>query len=632
MPSWTRPHDTLQKAPALVATVSPAVACDAGGIAARVSPHRHPAAPAMTHAFVFVCQAGELEVKSALLAASLRRHLPMSTPLVACVPQPTTDWGTPTVETARFLASLDVAIAPIASPFGSDYPIGNKIPCVDVVVPAERIVFLDSDILLLDTFAPARHLAGPFTAKPADISTSFPGAPADWHRGYAMCGVPAPLRRVFATVSGDVMWPYFNAGVVGVPAGSGFGAAWAACARAIDADTSFPGRRPHLDQIALPIAAAREGLRFTALPEAFNFPAHAKPLPASAPAICHYHWPTVVAGEPRLLAAVADLVRRHGPLTDLLDREPAWQPIATAVRAPRTTVRSAAAPPPAATGGAGLITGIPRSGTSLLCRLLDDLPDQVVLNEPAEIFSALDRAPRPWGMPILYRDWRRRILAREPIENKVVAGRIVDDTAVTDVRVPHVADVAAAEFVLWTKNTLAYAARLPQLADVMPEAAVVACVRHPFDTIASWIGTFSHLRDADVDRFPLGGPADILLTEQQRRDLAAIGACADPPRRRALLWRHLAGMLLARRRDLHIVRYEDLTADPSGQLARILGPGFRPPADGVLPTLAPRSRRDTLSAADIEAIADACIEPAAALGYDLHIDAVAALERRGVQA
>lgn len=586
----------------------------------------------MTHAFVFVCQAGELEVKAALLAASLRRHLPASTPLVACVPQPTTDWGAPTAETARLLASLDVASAPIVSPFGSDYPIGNKIPCVDVVVPAERIVFLDSDILLLDTFDPARHMAGAFTAKPADISTSFQGAPEDWHRAYAMCGVTAPIRRVFATVFGEVMWPYFNAGVVGVPAGAGFGAAWAACARAIDADQSFPSRRPHLDQIALPIAAAREGLRFTALPEAFNFPAHIKPLPASAPAICHYHWPTVVAGEPRLLAAVAELIRRHAPLTDLLDREPAWRPIVTACRAPRVTVRSAAPPPTAVTGGTGLITGIPRSGTSLLCRLLDDLPGQVVLNEPAEIFSALERAPRPWGMPTLYRDWRRRILAHEPIENKVVAGQIVDDTAVTDVRVPHVADAGGDDFTLWTKNTLAYSARLPQLADVMPGAVVVACVRHPFDTIASWIGTFPHLRDADVDRFPLGGPADTLLSEQQRRDLAAIGACADLPRRRALLWRHLAGVLLARRRDLHIVRYEDLTAAPSGQLNRILGPGFTPPADDRLPPLAPRSRRATLSAADIEAIADACIEPAAALGYDLHVDGLAELKLRGVRA
>lgn len=584
----------------------------------------------MTHAFVFVCQAGELEVKSALLAASLRRHLPVSTPLVACVPHTMTDRGTPPAETTRFLASLDVAIARIVSPFGRDYPIGNKIPCVDVVVPAERIVFLDSDILLLDTFDPDRHMAGAFTAKPADLST-FQGAAKDWHRAYAMCGVTAPLRRVFATVSGDVMWPYFNAGVVGVPAGSGFGVAWAACARAIDADTSFPSRRPHLDQIALPIAAAREGLRFTALPEAFNFPAHIKPLPASAPAICHYHWPTVVAGEPRLLAAVAELVRRHGPLADLLDREPAWRPIAKACRVSRVTVRSTAAPRSAVTGGAGLITGIPRSGTSLLCRLLDDLPGQVVLNEPAEIFPALDRAPRPWGMPVLYRDWRRRILAREPIENKVVAGRIVDDTAVTDVRTPYVADVEGDDFVLWTKNTLAYSARLPQLADVMPAAAVAACVRHPFDTIASWIGTFPHLRDADVDRFPLGGPADSLLTEQQRRDLTAIGACADPPRRRALLWRHLAEMLLARRRDLHIVRYEDLTADPSGQLARILGPDFRPSTADLLPTLTPRSRRDILSAADIEAIADACIEPAAALGYDLHVDGLAELRLRGVR-
>jgi hypothetical protein len=39
-----------------------------------------------------------------------------------------------------------------------------------------------------------------------------------------------------------------------------------------------------------------------------------------------------------------------------------------------------------------------------------------------------------------------------------------------------------------------------------------------------------------------------------------------------------------------------------------------------------------LSAADIEAIADVCVEPAAALGYDLHVDAVTELRLRGVRA
>jgi hypothetical protein len=36
--------------------------------------------------------------------------------------------------------------------------------------------------------------------------------------------------------------------------------------------------------------------------------------------------------------------------------------------------------------------------------------------------------------------------------------------------------------------------------------------------------------------------------------------------------------------------------------------------------------------ADIEAIADVCTEPAAAFGYELHVDAVAALRNRDVRA
>ena len=587
----------------------------------------------MATAFAFVCQAGEIEAQAAILATSLRRHLPAATRLVACVPGPAAAWGSPAADTIRHLEALDVAVTTIANPCGIDYPTGNKIPCVDVAPDAGHVVFLDSDVLVLENFDPERHFGAEFSAKPADLSGSFRGTAADWRRAYALCGVAEPSRLVCATVTGDRMSPYFNAGVIGVPAGCGFGRVWAACAASIDADGSIPGLRPHLDQIALPVAAARAGLRFTALPEALNFPAHLKPLPAATPMICHYHQPVVVAREPRLIAAVADLMRFHPPLTALLDREPAWrQPVARCRTARRVALPAGRGPATAVAGGDALITGIPRSGTSLLCRLLDGLPGHAVINEPAEIFAALDRGPRPWGIPLLYREWRRRILAGEPIDNKVVAGRVVDDTAVVDQRVPHVTSVATEDFVLWTKNTLAYAARLSQLADVMPEAAVVACMRHPFDAIASWLETFPHLRDADVDRFPLRGTADPLLPEPQRRDIAAISACTEPSLRRALLWRHLAGMLLARRRDLHVLRYEDLTSDPHGQLMRLFGPNVSHPAPDAIPSLAPRSRRASLSAADIEAIADVCTEPAAELGYDLHVDAVTELRLRGVRA
>ena len=586
----------------------------------------------MTHAFVFVCQAGEIEAKAVLLAASLRRHLPASTRLIACLPGPAATWGRPTADTIRFLESLDIEFAVIVNPCGTDYPIGNKIPCLDVAPSSDHVVFLDSDVIVLQDFDPARHFGAAFSAKPADLAT-FRGTSADWRRAYALGGVDEPSRHVFATVTGDGMWPYFNAGVIGAPAACGLGHMWATCATAIDADASIPNLRPHLDQIALPVAAARLGLRFTALPETLNFPAHLKPLPTVGPMICHYHRPVVVAREPRLVSALSELLRFHPPLNSLLDREPTWRQPVAECRAGRRATRPAAHKPAAvAPGGDALITGIPRSGTSLLCRMLDGLPGHAVINEPAEIFAALKREPRPWGMPILHREWRRRILAGEAIDNKVVAGRVIDDTAVVDERVPHISTVAGEEFVLWTKNTLAYAARLAQLADVMPEAAVVACIRHPFDTIASWLETFPHLRDADVDHFPIGGTADVLLTDPQRRDLAAIGGCAEPPLRRALLWRHLAGLLLARRRDLHVVRYEDLIADPRGALTRFLGPTFSDLPHDAIQELVPRSRRAALSAADIEAIADVCVEPAAALGYELHVDAVTELRLRGVRA
>ncbi len=122
--------------------------------------------------------------------------------------------------------------------------------------------------------------------------------------------------------------------------------------------------------------------------------------------------------------------------------------------------------------------------------------------------------------------------------------------------------VVREDFTLWTKNTLAYLNRLPHLLEAMPEATFIACVRHPADTIASWSRTFPHLRDADVEKFPIGHPMDPFLSSEQREELAEIAACHELPRRRALLWNYLTSIILQNRARLVVVRLEDLARNP----------------------------------------------------------------------
>jgi len=558
----------------------------------------------MNFAVCFCVHWGELEIKALLLAASLRKHWPTGVELIGCVPEEP-EFGELSDASRQAFESSGVGLVSITNPIGVGYPIANKLLCLDVPTKAERIIFLDSDILATRN-ASASELQTTFgtgfVAKPADLAT-FKADAAEWRAVYHACDAPMPDFTVTSTTSDERMFPYFNAGVISVDANSGFGRVWSECAQRIDQLPDVPVKRPHLDQIALPVAAVKSGLSFHLIGEDWNFPAHLKPLPAALPKLCHYHWPQVIAGEPALLDAFEELITRHPEITKLAELEEKWRPVVNKTLTKRAPQRPRNLP-------IGVITGIPRSGTSYLCRLLHDLRDHVVINEPAEIFAPLNKEAPGHRLACYYRELRQRILDGEAVENKTNGGNIVADTAKSDLRIAAPVAVDREDFTLWTKNTLAYLNRLPQLLEAMPEAKFIACVRHPVDTIASWTRTFPHLRDADVEKFPVGHPKDPHLTSEQRDQLAAIAACEDLPRRRALLWNYLARIILQHRDRLIIVRLEDLAEQPGGicqQIAKSISASTL-----IAPSRFAEYSNSTKEASDIP---EECTGLAAAFGY-----------------
>lgn len=339
----------------------------------------------MRFTFTFICQRGALEAKAVLLAASLRRQLAAPADVVACLPMPEAVWGRPSRHTLRALDTLEVVTAPVRNLIADAYPIGNKIACLDPPashgVPPDRIVFLDTDILCTAPFVPDRELAADFAAKPVDFAT-FTGGPAAWARLYRLFGLPEPARRVVATVSREETWPYFNAGVIGVRADAGLAPAWAECCRRIDAEEWVPARRPHLDQIALPIAAALCGLDVTPLDERLNYPAHLRPLRPALPVLCHYHRPDIVAEEQALSGLVRDLVAAYPAVRPVLEADPAWRPIVGTTRprrwwsfrtAPSAPEPPAAAPPANDVAADALAAALERSPTPDLLQTVVDV-------------------------------------------------------------------------------------------------------------------------------------------------------------------------------------------------------------------------------------------------------------------
>ena len=281
-------------------------------------------------------------------------------------------------------------------------------------------------------------------------------------------------------------------------------------------------------------------------------------------------------------------------------------------------------PPTAAPGGDArssapvrspelVVTGISRSGTSYLCNLLHRFENCVAVNEPGEIISLLRREEVPWGVPAFYHELRRDVLDGTPIENKLLDGEVVQDTAQYQVRHRYIPKVAGNDFLLAVKNTREFLFRLEDVRRVMPAARIVACVRDPFDTIASWKASFAHLRDADVGPF-VRHPHQLWLPEDQRAALARIVATREPAERRALWWCFLAQRVVDNCDAVMLVDYHDLVHRPVTVLRRVVDGyacgGLRRP---ISPS-APRDRRDVLDERDNDAIRTICSQAAADLG------------------
>lgn len=571
-------------------------------------------------AFVFVCQGGPLEAKALLLAASVARHATGPKELVAAVPE---NGGRPvppaTIDTLR---SLGVRVVPIRNELSADYPIGNKVSALRVPVDADRLVFIDTDVMLTRELGhDPRLTTAPFAAKPADLPNVI--SRWQWRRAYGAAKLRPPQAWVTTTMYGQIALPYFNAGLISVDPRAGFGDAWLDCCKRIDATWGILLKRPHLDQIALPVALRKLDLAYDCLDERYNYPAHLKPVdPRTPPLFVHYHSPEVLRREPRLSDLVRDLCDEHPTLGDRLRADESYAPLFgphVARSRPTAAMTAGSVPaaghPPRNRTPELIITGVPRSGTSFLCNLLHRFENCVVLNEPDAVARPLRKEPIPYAVATFYRDVRRQVLEGRPIRNKLRDGKVTDETMDANDLAEYVPTVANAEFVLGAKSPLGFLSRLHGLRRAMPEARVVACVRNPFDTIASWKTTFSHLRDASVAKQALGGLRDPLLSPRQRAALKDVAKMTDPAWRRAAWWRYLADLILDAGPEVIVVPYPQLASDPMAVVGRILdgfdAGGLREP---IVPSTARAAKRSALDAEDVRAIRSLCGEAAAALG------------------
>lgn len=153
-----------------------------------------------------------------------------------------------------------------------------------------------------------------------------------------------------------------------------------------------------------------------------------------------------------------------------------------------------------------LLTGLPRGGTTLVCELLNGLPDVRALDEPLDPNALIRAATRGEGRSLdaaiigdgiarFAAEQRRSILDRGValslhVDGRVTGARVSDDRGLQGLRTPmgrrgqvRVDRPASEDFTLVIKHPVAFTALLPILTE---RFEVFAIVRNPLAVLASW--------------------------------------------------------------------------------------------------------------------------------------------------
>ena len=254
------------------------------------------------------------------------------------------------------------------------------------------------------------------------------------------------------------------------------------------------------------------------------------------------------------------------------------------------------------------LTGIPRSGTTLACTLINRLPQAVALAEP------LDPASWPGDadaqLALIGRQFaalRERCLRTGAAPSRQRQGVIVDNFfhgggAEPRIYEAEVAEVAVGkplrrDFLLAVKQNAAFLALLPRLSERL---RVVAIVRHPLAVLVSWSGVDLPVAQG---RLPMAERMDAVLR-------AALDGEADVQRRQLHVLEWCYRQLGRARRRAAVLTYESMIASRGSTL--LAACGLAADASGDLPTdwvrppaAAPRERMEAYARALREMPADA---------------------------
>tara|TARA_B110000438_G_C15705241_1_gene602896 strand:- start:294 stop:1118 length:825 start_codon:yes stop_codon:yes gene_type:complete len=198
-----------------------------------------------------------------------------------------------------------------------------------------------------------------------------------------------------------------------------------------------------------------------------------------------------------------------------------------------------------------VITGIPRSGTSLMSTILSLSEDSFCFNEIHYKISTL---------PLFFSEMRKRIETGLPVINKInKIGTLVTDTQrEIGVKYSHM-HVGNKSFPLkiGSKVNVPYLNNINQIAKL--DYKIVAMIRNPEYTLASW-------NDAKVSNIPEANVDGV--TQHNRWGMFSFST-ESKLERQLIIWEHYANIINSISSNILIVNYESLVQKPIDTISKV---------------------------------------------------------------
>lgn len=216
----------------------------------------------MTIAIAFMFKPGhQIEREAFVLAASIREFAVGEVNIHAFIEAADTPYVTD--QHQAWFQRMGVRLRELNAKgaFRDRYPHGNKILLCMSEFSEDRVIFLDSDMMVLQPTDFAGITQAPVVAT-GPLAGNW-GDAEKWAPAYQTMGVDPGSVQQWDTPKGGTQMPYFNAGMVSFDPKTNFARTWYDVARRIDDAPEVSDKRPWLDQIALPLTQHTGGPEIT---------------------------------------------------------------------------------------------------------------------------------------------------------------------------------------------------------------------------------------------------------------------------------------------------------------------------------------------------------------------------------